>query len=320
MDWVTKLKAGDTGVMGEALELVLPPRFSLDEDHLQSDPNEFDIGYQILGPDRIALLIVLPQEMTVLPEKELRLKADGQAVAETRISSAKQREAVRYVIAGMVLAVTRLAFGVLPTIERLDVEVQGVTVDKSTGRFRDDPFVTASITRGAAQSLLYDTVDAVAAVTRLASASKDPDDQKILAPLVDRSGLLWAVTDDEVPPQPVGFLFRRGIGDDGRRDASQTAEQIKAMFSDVELVELAGESRPPIRPATAGGRDLILVDGGPRKIEVIKTIRGLLNLGLKEATDMVEAVPQVVRSGIEHEDAILLAGRLTKVGARVEIR
>lgn len=58
-----------------------------------------------------------------------------------------------------------------------------------------------------------------------------------------------------------------------------------------------------------------LTDCGPRKIEVIKVVRGATGLGLKDAKDLVEAAPRLVKSGLEQADAEALAGELRGAGA-----
>ena len=58
---------------------------------------------------------------------------------------------------------------------------------------------------------------------------------------------------------------------------------------------------------------------GPEKIKVIKTVRELTNLGLKEAKDLVESAPQAVVEAVPKEDADAAADKLKAVGAEVEI-
>ncbi|GAI36175.1 unnamed protein product, partial [marine sediment metagenome] len=63
-----------------------------------------------------------------------------------------------------------------------------------------------------------------------------------------------------------------------------------------------------------------LKDIGEKKIEVIKAIREVTSLGLKQAKDLVEAAPQVVKEGISKEEAATIKEKLEAAGASVEIR
>jgi large subunit ribosomal protein L7/L12 len=66
--------------------------------------------------------------------------------------------------------------------------------------------------------------------------------------------------------------------------------------------------------------DVILKEVGPKKIEVIKVVRQLTNLGLKEAKDLVEAAPRPVLEGVSKEVAQDAKAKLEAVGAVVEIK
>lgn len=66
--------------------------------------------------------------------------------------------------------------------------------------------------------------------------------------------------------------------------------------------------------------DLILTSYGPNKIAVIKAVREITSLGLKEAKDLVESVPVTVSTGHDHEWADVWSLKLREVGATVEVR
>jgi large subunit ribosomal protein L7/L12 len=86
-------------------------------------------------------------------------------------------------------------------------------------------------------------------------------------------------------------------------------------------------------PAAAGGGDgaapaaeeqtefdAVLTEVGPNKILVIKAVRELTGLGLKEAKDLVDAAPKAVREGVTKDDAEEVKGKLAEAGATVEVR
>jgi large subunit ribosomal protein L7/L12 len=66
--------------------------------------------------------------------------------------------------------------------------------------------------------------------------------------------------------------------------------------------------------------DVILKSGGAAKLQVVKLIKELTGLGLKEAKDLVDAAPKPVKEGISKEDAENLKKQLTEAGAEVEIK
>jgi len=81
-------------------------------------------------------------------------------------------------------------------------------------------------------------------------------------------------------------------------------------------------------PAAAAGApveektqfDVVLTDGGANKINVIKEVRALTGLGLKEAKDLVEGAPKTVKEGVSKEEAAKMKDTLTKAGAKVDIK
>ena len=66
--------------------------------------------------------------------------------------------------------------------------------------------------------------------------------------------------------------------------------------------------------------DVILVDGGANKINVIKEVRAITGLGLKESKDMVEGAPKAVKSGVAKAEAEELKKKLEAAGAKVEVK
>ena len=65
--------------------------------------------------------------------------------------------------------------------------------------------------------------------------------------------------------------------------------------------------------------DVVLKEFGPKKIEVIKVVRELTTLGLKEAKDLVEAAPKPIKEGVAKDEANAAAAKLRGAGALVDV-
>jgi len=65
---------------------------------------------------------------------------------------------------------------------------------------------------------------------------------------------------------------------------------------------------------------VVLASAGDKKINVIKEIRGVTSLGLKEAKDLVEGAPKEVKSGVNKKDAQEIKAKLEAAGAKVELK
>jgi len=66
--------------------------------------------------------------------------------------------------------------------------------------------------------------------------------------------------------------------------------------------------------------DVVLSDVGANKINVIKEVRGITGLGLKEAKDLVESAPKPVKEGVAKEEAEEIKSKLEAAGAKVEVK
>lgn len=66
--------------------------------------------------------------------------------------------------------------------------------------------------------------------------------------------------------------------------------------------------------------DVILKEAGPNKIQVIKAVRELTSLGLKEAKDMVDGAPKAIKEAVSKEEAEAAKAKLVEAGATVEIK
>lgn len=101
-----------------------------------------------------------------------------------------------------------------------------------------------------------------------------------------------------------------------------------------EIEEKFGVSAAPVAMAVAGGAaggdaeaaeektsfDVILASFGEKKIQVIKEVRAVTGLGLKEAKELVEGAPKAIKEGVSKEEAEQVKEKIEAVGATVEIK
>ena len=80
----------------------------------------------------------------------------------------------------------------------------------------------------------------------------------------------------------------------------------------------AGAAAAPVEEQTEF--TVVLAAVGDKKIEVIKEVRGITGLGLKEAKDLVEGAPKPVKEGVSKDEAEKIKATLEKVGAKVELK
>ncbi|CAF1678767.1 unnamed protein product [Didymodactylos carnosus] len=66
--------------------------------------------------------------------------------------------------------------------------------------------------------------------------------------------------------------------------------------------------------------DVVLVSGGPSKLTVVKIVKELTGLGLKEAKDLVDGAPKAVKEGVSKAEADDIVAKLKEAGAEVEVK
>jgi large subunit ribosomal protein L7/L12 len=88
----------------------------------------------------------------------------------------------------------------------------------------------------------------------------------------------------------------------------------------VAAAAVAGTAAPVEEAEEQTEFDVVLAAIGEKKINVIKEVRAITGLGLKEAKDLVEAAPKTVKEGVGKEEAVKLKAQLEEAGATVEVK
>jgi len=94
---------------------------------------------------------------------------------------------------------------------------------------------------------------------------------------------------------------------------------LAAMQSAVAQAAPAGAEAAPIEEAKVEFK-VTLVSVGDKKIQVLKELRALTNLGLKEAKDLIDKTPSLIKEGVNKEEADKIKAKLEEVGAKVEVK
>ena len=109
-------------------------------------------------------------------------------------------------------------------------------------------------------------------------------------------------------------------------ELSELVKAIEDRFGVTAAAPVAVAAAAPGAPAADGGGeektdfDVVLTAIGDKKIQVIKVVRAVTSLGLKEAKDLVDGAPKSVKEGVQKEEAEDVKKQLEEVGATVEIK
>ena len=108
-------------------------------------------------------------------------------------------------------------------------------------------------------------------------------------------------------------------------EAAELAKLLEAKWGVSAAAAVAVAAAPGAAAAAAPVEEkteftVVLAAAGDKKIEVIKEVRAITSLGLKEAKDLVEGAPKPVKEGVSKEEAEKIKAALEKVGAKVELK
>ena len=106
-------------------------------------------------------------------------------------------------------------------------------------------------------------------------------------------------------------------------EAADLAKQLEEKWGVSAAAAVAVAAAPGAGAAAAEEKTeftVVLVAAGDKKIEVIKEVRAITGLGLKEAKDLVEGAPKNVKEGVTKDEAAKLKAQLEKAGAKVELK
>ena len=107
-------------------------------------------------------------------------------------------------------------------------------------------------------------------------------------------------------------------------EASELAKLLEEKWGVSAAAAVAVAAGPAAAAAPAAEEKteftVVLTAVGDKKIEVIKEVRALTGLGLKEAKDLVEGAPKPVKEGVNKDEAAKIKATLEKVGAKVELK
>jgi len=108
-------------------------------------------------------------------------------------------------------------------------------------------------------------------------------------------------------------------------EAAELAKMLEEKWGVTAAAAVAVAAAPGAGGAAAPAEEkteftVVLAAAGDKKIEVIKEVRALTGLGLKEAKDLVEGAPKNVKEGVNKDEANKIKATLEKVGAKVELK
>lgn len=195
-DWILKLKNGDLNILAQACELILPIQFVLDEQFIETDPSEFDYGFEVVSKEHIRILIQLPESLQFIPEYEVKLKPSGRESTQKLNSDRAQKEATIYSISSLTVFIFTVLFESFESLRTIDVELHQISIDPTTGNPILDPIITVNMLKDDYMQLNLKNIDPVLTIQKYARGFKNPGDKGKINSSINIDEIIWSDSDD----------------------------------------------------------------------------------------------------------------------------
>lgn len=195
--WYNNLLNGEKEAVEEMLELIFPITFNLNEEFIDSDPTEIEVGFNVVNKNSIDVSISLDKEMKYIPEVAYKLTASGKEASEYALSQKAKNEKTNAFICSLTLAYIKSVFEYCSSIENLRLEISVPSTNKKTGEYEDEILISLTADRKTYNKIIYTNIDPTEAINNFDNEYKPIENQKIsISSKLDNDNLIWATKED----------------------------------------------------------------------------------------------------------------------------
>jgi len=197
LQFVKDILSGTKEQIGIACELVWPLVFKLDEDWLNSDPDDLMVGYRVINSSNFELVISLPKDIDFLPQHGIKMTSSGQSQTEYKISDRDRINITDNFISSIAFAYACVIYKIAPTINTIKVEVSKLGTDPATGKDKDYNYISIEFKRDKFASLNLSKIEPVDALGNFEHKLRSiKNEKKIIDLSINRDNLEWSTADD----------------------------------------------------------------------------------------------------------------------------
>ena len=197
VEWYSQLLEGKMEIIEQMSELLFPIIFNLDDDFIESDPSNSDVGFKVVTENTFDLNISLPADLNFLPEYGIKLTPSGRDISEYIISQKVRNEANNMVICSIAFAYVKVVFEYCKTINFINIEISIPGVDKRTGEYKDEILLYLRVDKLSYNKLNYTNIDVIEALKNFEHDFKPTENKsKDIKKRINTDELLWSTEDD----------------------------------------------------------------------------------------------------------------------------
>lgn len=197
LKWYNDLSNGNKKELEDILELLFPLKFTIDDEFIETDPSEVEVGYNVLNPKHIEVIIVVDKELSFIPKIGYKLTATGKEVSEFHLTQKSYNEYSNACISSLALIYIKQVFDFCNSIENIKIEICIPGTNKKTGEFEDEVLLQLNVEKNVYKKLKYANIDPIAAITNFPHAFKQFGGKgTYINSFIERENLLWSTVDD----------------------------------------------------------------------------------------------------------------------------
>ena len=197
LKWYANLAAGNQKEVEEMLELLFPLTFDLDEDFLETDPSDVEVGFNFIDSESIELVVVADKKLEFISKTGFKLTASGKDVSEFNLTQKAFNDYSNSCISSLALDYLKNVFEFCNSIENVKMEICIPGVNKKTGDFEDEVILQLSANRNVLEKLKLANIDPTEAITNFQFEFKKFGGKgTFINSIIEKENLLWFTVDD----------------------------------------------------------------------------------------------------------------------------
>jgi hypothetical protein len=197
LKWYTNLSVGNQKEVEEMLELLFPLRFDLDEDFVETDPSDVEVGFNFIDSESIELVVVADKELSYIPKTGYKLTASGKDVSEFNLTQKAFNDYSNACISSLALGYLKNVFEFCNSIKNVKLEICIPGVNKKTGDFDDEVILQLKVDRYLFDSLKLANIDPTEAITNFQFEFKKMGGKgAYINSFIEKENVLWFTVDD----------------------------------------------------------------------------------------------------------------------------
>jgi hypothetical protein len=197
LNWYKNLSSGSQKEVEEMLELLFPLDFNLDEEFLNTDPSDVEVGYNVTSSKSLELMVTTDKELSFIPKTGFKLTASGKEVSEYNLTQKSFNDYSNSCLSSIALIYAKQVFDFCTSIDNIKLEICIPGTNKKTGEFEDEVIIQMDVEREIYKKINYSNIDPKEAITNFQHEFKRFGGKAVnINSSINTENIIWSTKDD----------------------------------------------------------------------------------------------------------------------------